>query len=162
MLALLLRETWRERHTHPDAHLDDTMTCPDSLSLATLAAGYAFGEAEWALVELLDADRPGWAVVRAAGDLRSEGAPLHAEALLHAFGKEGKRTRAAWAEPFMARWWDVRRAITAYEREGITKSFGDVENDADRAYMKAKHVDVHEFLERYPPQEDEPLPACVR
>jgi hypothetical protein len=161
MLALLLRETWRERHTHADAHLDDIMTCPDYLSLATLAAGAAFGEAEWELVKLLDADGPGWAVVRAAGDLQSEGAPLHAEALMHAYGEKGKRTRAAWAKPFMRRWWDVRRAMTAYEREGITKTFGDAANDADRAYMKAKHVDVDELYERYPPPEDEPLPACI-
>lgn len=53
---------------------------------------------------------------------------LVAKALLHARTRRGTEPKAKWAEPFQGRRWrEVRRAIRAFEREGIATKFEEVE-----------------------------------
>lgn len=161
LLALLLREAAKNHHTNEQGHLDDLVCYPGELSLATLAAGSLFGPGEWEAVHLLSWDPPGWTVVQTAGDLCEEGATLLAEALLHAHGPKGKRTRASWAEPYMDRWWRVRAAIRGYEAQGIAARFGDTDRDAERAYCAVTGSTPEEMDDRWPPEDDprdQPLP----
>lgn len=158
LLALLLREAANNHHTAPESLTDDMASYPGFLSLATLAAGHALGETEYALAELLY-NAPGWSVVKLAADLHEADEPLHAEALLHAYDTKGKRTRAEWAEPYMNRWWRVRETIANYEAHGITTTLGDVEIDAHCAYKEAMSIDDDELYEQFPPLPDDPLPV---
>ena len=162
MLALLLREAATAPFRDGQFHLEEIVCDSPELNLVTLVAGSRFGEAEWALCELLAAQPPGWSIVRAAGDLAAAGAPTHAEALLHAYGEKGKRTRAKWAEEFMYRWSSVRAALRAYEAHGLTKAFGELGEEADETYMEHNDIDIVELLERYPVRKPEPVPACAR
>ncbi|HEX6681085.1 MAG TPA: hypothetical protein VF063_10600 [Gaiellaceae bacterium] len=75
---------------------------------------------------------------------------LASEVLLHA---NGKRTRAKWAEPFRARWAQVRASMAAFEREGITLNFTDLDHIANNAYCAATGATLDEVHEQfYEPQ----------
>lgn len=162
LLAFLLREAAAAPFTDAQWHLEELVTDSPELNLAMLAAGSYFGEAEWALCKLLAQTPPGWVVVSTAGDLQAQRAPVLAEALLHASGPNGKRTRAEWAQPYMERWWQVRSAINAYQAEGIADAFGTLAEEADEAYMAHNDIDLSELLTRYPRRRPEPVPACAR
>lgn len=151
MLALLLHEAARNRHLNAEAHLDDLVCVPGCISLATLAAGTYFGEAEWVLSELLYEQPPGSTIVSLAADLYEADEPLLAEAFLHAAGKHGQPTRAEWAQPYMQRWRRVRKTIAGYRGNGVAISMGDVTLDAHEAYKTQQGIDTDELLERYPP-----------
>jgi hypothetical protein len=162
MLALLLREAATAPFRDRQFHLEELVSDSPELNLVTLVAGSYFGETEWALCELLAREPAGYVIVRAAGDLTATDSPLHAEALLHAYGSKGKCTRAVWAEPFMQHWSAVRAAIRAYEAHGLTKAFGELGEEAHEAYMEHNKIDVVELLERYPVRRSEPVPAFAR
>src|SRR5690242_17818117 len=129
LLASLLREAATAPFRDGQFDLEELVTDSPELNLATLMAGSHFGEAEWALCELLSRNPPGYVVVQCAGDLHAAGIPLLAESLLHAYGRRGKRTQAEWAAPFMARWASVRAAMRAYEAHGLTKAFSEAANE---------------------------------
>lgn len=149
LYAVLLREAARNRHTNAEAHLDDMECQPGELSMATLLASQQFTELDWYLAEkLYDADGP--TVVRTAQSLREDGEPLLAEALLHAYGKNGRRARAAWAEPFRDRWDEVRAAIQKFEDERIAAPFGELALDAERAAVGAGGMTYEELDEQFP------------
>ena len=155
LFAILLREAARHRHLDRDAHLDDIICGPDSLSMATLAAGGYFGEKEWRLAELLYY-AAGWQVVYAAEELQANADYLRAEAVLHAYGDRGKRTRATWAQPYIERWSKVRASISALETEGLSETFGDLTRGAERSYRQITGMSWEEMDEQFPPDDTDP------
>jgi hypothetical protein len=75
---------------------------------------------------------------------------LTAEALLHARTRRGTEPKPAWAEPFRGRRWrEVRKAILAFEGEGIAVSFDDINLIADHAYMEGTGATLDEVMERF-------------
>jgi hypothetical protein len=148
LMAVLLREAGRNRHVAPEA-VEDDLAEQQNVSMSSLLAHERFGPLEWRLAELLH-DQPEHAVEIARRLCVEEQDELASEALLHA---HGKRTRAGWAEPFRARWGQVRASMGAFEREGITIAFASLDqiaNDAYRAATGATTVEVHEQF--YDPQ----------
>jgi hypothetical protein len=162
LLAFLLREAATAPFRDGQFHLEELVVDSPELNLATLLSGNHFGETEWALCELLSREPPGYVVVQCAGDLQAAGTPLLAESLLHAYGRKGKRTRAEWAEPFMARWASVRAAMRGYEAHGLAKGFSEAAEEAEQVYMEQHGIDVAELRNRYPLRGPEPVPACAR
>jgi hypothetical protein len=148
LLAVLLREAGRNRHVAPEC-IEDDMAEQQNVSMASLLAHQRFGPLEWRLAELLH-DQPEHAVEIARRLRVEEQDELASEVLLHA---HGKRTRAQWAEGFRARWGQVRASMAAFDREGITINFANLDqiaNDAYRAATGASTDEVHEQF--YDPQ----------
>jgi hypothetical protein len=145
LLAVLLREAGRNRHVAPEC-IEDDMDCQvNTLSMASLLAHERFGPLEWRLAELLH-EQPEHAVEIARRLCVEEQDELASEVLLHA---NGKRTRAQWAEPFRARWPQVRASMAAFEREGITINFTDLDQIANDAYQAATGATTDEVHEQF-------------
>jgi hypothetical protein len=144
LLAVLLREAGRNRHVAPECIEDDMACRVNTLSMASLLAHERFGPLEWRLAELLH-DQPEHAVEIARRLCAEEQDELASEVLLHA---HGKRTRAQWAEPFRARWGQVRASMAAFEREGIT-DFADLDQIANDAYRAATGATADEVDEQF-------------
>jgi hypothetical protein len=149
LLAVLLREAGRNRHVAPECIEDDMACRVNTLSMASLLAHERFGPLEWRLAELLH-DQPEHAVEIARRLCVEEQDELASEVLLHA---NGKRTRATWAEPFRARWGQVRASMAAFDREGITVNFAHLDQIANNAYQAATGATTDEVHEQfYDPQ----------
>jgi hypothetical protein len=160
LYAILLREAARNHHTSSQSLLDDFESCRDQVCFATMLAHQHFTDLDWQLVELL-IDNPG-EVFEAAHVLYGEWEqPLEAEALLHACGRNGKKSRAAWFAPFRERWDQIRASIRAYEREGVVLTLADLDAiawDTFKANTKARNVTYDEYYEVFiAPQVDREL-----
>jgi hypothetical protein len=149
LYAILLREAARNHHTGAQSLLDDFECCRDHVTFATMLAHEHFTELDWQMVELL-IDHP-TEVLEAAHVLYAEHEqPLEAEALLHAVGTRGKKSRAQWFDPFRERWGQVRASMHAYEREGVVLTLADLDAIAKDTFMantKVPNVTDDEFFE---------------
>jgi hypothetical protein len=147
LFAIMLREAARNRHTSPESVGDDMETCRGEISLATLSASENFTSLDWHLAEMLyDNDERAVEVAALLYELEDS---VAAEALLHAAGPNGKRTRAHWADEINARWRQVRESIAAFEHEGVATTFGDLDNLADHAYCLATGASHDEVLDDF-------------
>jgi hypothetical protein len=148
LYAVLLREAARNHHTSAQALLDDFESCRDQVCFATMLAHQHFTELDWQLVELL-IDHPG-EVFEAAHVLYGEHEqPLEAEALLHACGPNGKKSRGVWFEPFRERWDRVRIGIRAYEGEGIVLTLLDLDAIAKDTFMARTDITEAAYWEEF-------------
>lgn len=147
LYAILLREAGANRHVSALSLLDDLSSCPGELSLAAFFAYDHFTELDWQVAKMLH-DNPE-RVIEVARALCDNDEPLLAEELLHAGGPYGKRSSAQWAAPFRERWRLVRKAIRAFESEGITAKFDDLNQLADNIYCAAAGATREELLERF-------------
>ena len=169
LYAILLREAARNHHTSQQSLLDDFECCRDDVCFATMLAHQHFTELDWQLVDLL-INYQATEVLEAAHVLYGEHEqPLEAEALLHAFGPNGKKSRAAWFDLFRDRWVYVRASMCAYESEGVVLTLLDLDAIAKDTFMARTDITEAEYWEEFvAPQIDAELaneqrtytPAC--
>jgi hypothetical protein len=130
LLALLYRENYIARRTGLDSIGQDQEVCPGELSWLTMIGADALTEYDWAIINDLDQPSDFSRLARIVD-------PLRAEALLHAVPPNGRCSRKPWAEPYRARWGQVRSRMRLFEQEGYTATRDDLDSLAARAWMAA-------------------------
>jgi hypothetical protein len=141
LLALLFREAHRNRWESIDSIAADQDVCPGELSWFSMLAAHQFTAWDWSIIRRLSEPADFVRIAKQSTD------PLRAEALLHAAGPNGRRSRREWAAEYVEeqRWNRVRVFMSAFEQEGITATRDDLDALASLAWQTA----TGEMYERY-------------
>lgn len=142
LLALLYREAYLNRWDSLDSIATDQDVCPGELSWLSILAADRLTGPDWAILATLN--EPG-DFLRLARLLD----PLRAEALMHAVPPNGRCSRKAWAEPYAARWGQVRARMRLLEGEGYTAKRDDLESLAATAWMATTGDTFEQYADRW-------------
>jgi hypothetical protein len=142
--ALVYRELYNVRHTHPDNLFEDFDVCPGELSLPAMMGSQALTDstgcscAPWTCRSLFRNGRIDLA------DLD----PMRAEALVHVGYLEP--LWSAWALRFTGeRWFEVEEEMQRLRDQGLVTSRTDVESIAMSAYAEASGLPLEAVLDEH-------------